>query len=81
MNKKEIRLKLTEYDNGGNAYLLLEYLLDFNKKEIKISQVLLAKQIKKTRPTINKSLALLKKIKVLDYSYGKIYIKGELYEG
>lgn len=77
MKKQELRQKLSEYTNGGNAYLVFDHLLDKKILEIKISQSELAKELNKTRPSIQSALELLKDIGVIEFGYGKIKILGE----
>lgn len=78
MTKQEVRKKLSEYSNGGNAYLVFDYLMDQNVKEIKISQEELAKELNKTRPAILSALELLVKVGVVKMSYGRIEIIKEI---
>lgn len=78
MTKQEVRSKLSKFSNGGNTYLLLDYLLDQKYSVIEISQEQLAKDLHKTRPAIQSSLQLLKKLKLLNYSYGKITMIQEI---
>lgn len=77
MKREEIRKKLSNYANGGNSYLLFDYLLDKKHSEIEISQEDLARELNKTRPSIKASLELLSKIGVIEISYKKIKIVGE----
>lgn len=77
MDKKNIRKKISKYSNGGNAYLLLEYLLDLNQSEIQISQKTLSKELNKTRPSIQKCLHLLMDLKLIDVGYKNIKILGD----
>lgn len=76
MTKQEVREKLSEYSNGGNTYLVFDHLLDKKLAEVKISQADLAKELHKTRPSIQSSLELLEKIGVIKFGYGKIKIIG-----
>lgn len=76
MKKHDIRQKLCKYLSGGNAYLILDHLLDKKTSEIKITQAELAEELHKTRPSILTSLELLKKEGIIEYSYGKITILG-----
>lgn len=76
MTKQEVRTKLSEHSNGGNAFLVFDYLMDLKLEEIKISQDKLAKELNKTRPAIQSSLELLKKIGIIEFGYGKIKILG-----
>ena len=78
MTKQEARQKLSEYSNGGNAYLVLDHLLDKHRTEVKISQSDLAKELNKTRPSIQSSLELLKELGLIEFGYGKIKILGEI---
>lgn len=77
MKRAEIRAKLSKYANGGNAYLLYDYLLDQKTTQIEISQEDLAKELNKTRPAIKASLDLLIKIGVIEIRYKKIKMIGE----
>lgn len=74
MTKQEVRKKLSEYSNGGNAYLVFDYLMDQKVKEIKISQEELAKEVNKTRPAIQRCLELLEELKIIKMNYGMIRI-------
>ena len=78
MTKKEVRQKLSKYTNGGNAFLVLDYLLDFKQKEIAITQETLATELNKTRPAILSSLELLVKVGVVKMGYGRIEIIKEI---
>lgn len=78
MTKQEVREKLSEYSNGGNAYLVFDHLLDKKVEEVKISQSELAKELHKTRPAIQSSLELLEKIGIIEFGYGKIKIIKEI---
>lgn len=76
MTRQDARNKLSKYPNGGNAFLVLDYLIDLGEKEINISQEYLAAILNRTRPAVQSSLELLKKIGAIEYSYGKIKIVG-----
>lgn len=75
MTKQEIRKNLSEYSNGGNSYLVLDYLLDKKRVEIQITQSELAKELNKTRPAIQGCLELLVKLGLIEMNYGRIIIK------
>lgn len=74
MTKQEVRTKLSEYSNGGNTYLVLDYLLDKKNPDIKISQNELAKELNKTRPAIQGCLELLVQLGLIEIGYGRIKI-------
>jgi acetolactate synthase small subunit len=81
MTKKDLITTLSKYSNGGNAFLLFEYLNSFNLKEVNISQKQIGIDINKTRPAIQSSLELLQEIGVVELYYGKIIIKIEVLNG
>lgn len=74
MTKQEIRKKLSKHSNGGNSYLVLDYLLDKKILEIQITQAELAKEINKTRPAIQGCLELLVQLGLIKMNYGRIII-------
>lgn len=75
MTKQEVRQKLSEYANGGNAYLVFDYLMDKKTTEVKISQEELAKELNKTRPAIQGCLETLVELGLIEIGYGRIKIK------
>lgn len=81
MTKKDLITTLSKYSNGGNAFLLFEYLHSFNLKEVNISQKQIGLELNKTRPAIQSSLELLQEIGVVELHYGKIIIKIEVLNG
>ncbi len=76
--RQQIVQKLSKYSNGGNAFLILEYLLNFKQVEIVITQEQLAEAINKTRPAVQKSLELLRDEGFIEISYKKIKILKEI---
>ena len=81
MKRKEMIDILSKYTNGGNAFLLFEYLYSIDPKEVLISHSQIAKELNKTRPSIQSALELLQELKILELHYGKIIIKIEVLNG
>ena len=79
MNKMKILKKLMKHSRGPPAFFVLPYLICIVEQPcselIEISQEELSEKLLISRPTLNSALKILKQEKMINFGYGKIYVK------